>query len=208
MMDINSLQKLSKPSNPPMRVDRRQPIDVADLVQWAYQVQRVDMADFSAAPDGYGSSCVARVERIGALGVRVDTFLSLGNPVHPDAETVHAKVLGMGGWMTGCLMEFGRSGLEPDPMLGQEPKARPVLGRTGFKMIRDHNRNAIACEITWDGPDWREIEFARLKYERWHEALTALAESLKAEGLTSYLVTGPAAKSMPWHRGIDDTQKP
>ena len=156
---------------------------------------------------GYGSSSVARVERVGQLGIRLGGAVNVGASVHPDAETVHSAVLALGGWMTGCLIDFGRSGLVPDALVGQEPRARPVMGRTGYKMIRDHNRNAIACELTWDGPDWREIEFARMRYERWHEALSALTGSLRRDGLGDYRVTGPRANPRPWFRGIDFTQK-
>jgi hypothetical protein len=208
MAYINLPQKLSELSNLPLKVDRRQPIDIADLVEWAYQVQKVDLADGPVSSQGYGATGVARVEQVGALGIRVDSFMNLGSPVHPDADEVHSAVLRLAGWRTGCLLDFGRSGLVPDPLVGKEPRARPVMGRTGYRMLRDHNRNPIACVITWDGPDWREIEFARTKYEFWHQALSDLADSLRRNGLSSYLVTGPSAIPRPWERRIDNTQKP
>lgn len=196
--------------NPPRGgVGYRKPIDVGAIVVWAYGREKVHFTPGTIGPAASCWDSVARVERIGMLGGFVDSGLSVGSTVAHDAETVHEAVLGLPRPWPGILITYGKSGLVPNWMPRPRPLIyRPVLSRKGTaKMIRDHNGNALACEVEVTGDEPERIVTARMAYLDWWDALEALALALADARLVDHEVTGPIAPREPWTASLDNTQK-
>ena len=192
---------------------QRVSVDIENLLIWAYQKQRVHALDgggvglhelerLASGIEWAGSSAdgIATIERIAALGCRVDGGGYSHGEVHPDAEIVHAAVVKLGddldtGLVIMCAVAARRpewfEGKRAELVVDVDAKGRPIP-------LRDRHDNIIPGKFRQRWTVRPEvIEGARLLYSRWWDALDVLAKSLPG-ALREHVATGPAAPSRPW----------
>jgi hypothetical protein len=189
----------------------RKLVDVEWLIEWTYRLQLADKMSLASDVRTYWpsvSACgVAAVQRVGHLGVTVDSFgPAFGGSVavHVDASLVHDVVTAMGGAACGLVIKHGRTGTRPD-FLGDGPsRFVPAAGAPLHSPIvenYDKRRNRIApyCPVIWHDAAESIVE-ARRRYGIWHAALAGIAEDLvrHVDRLKSHQVTGFAAPARPW----------
>jgi hypothetical protein len=178
-------------------LDRREPRDVEDLLRWAYQVERADLAE--------GPGIGAELARLGCRAADwsrpiVDGGGRFAAVLNEDAERVHETVRAMG--LGRVVVRHAMLGTRPEWNLGGALRAHPVWeydsrGRRHVGMIHAWNGAPIACKIGYTGGDAREREAAQHGWLDWWEALQSLRDELDGR-LRRYRPTGPAAPLQPW----------
>lgn len=192
--------------------DKRQPVDVEDLVRWAYGKERVGNCDQGPiaelrhlAADFGDSGCgMGQVERYVSLGAMIAP-LSRGSIelIHDDAGQV-AEWVGMLGQVERDLVKrHGANMSRPDPAGPGPSRWGPQFmddPRSGARVVRvikwDENRNEVYpyCPLRWIDTA-AEVEAARGRYQLWHEGLARVAALALANPwrLSAWRVTGFAA---------------
>lgn len=177
-------------------------IDAEALLNWTYIEQsagRVSLKDFG--PGGYVDSVVL-VERIQALGTRIDGGGPCGHDIHPDAQAVHE-------WCVKherLLIQYAVCGLRPD-WIPEGPQFVAVLNNAGEPRIYSATHKdargklfpARWCPVLLTNlPE--TVAFARRLYGEWHAALCRFAQTFSGGSvrLTRFRAVGPAAPAEPW----------
>jgi hypothetical protein len=191
----------------------RASMDIENLLIWAYQKQLVGALDgggvglheverLASGIEWTGSSAdgVATIQRIAALGCRVDGGGYVSGDVHEDAETLHQAVIALGDDLdTGLVIMCARAGRRPEWFPGK--KAEQVIDRDprGRAVpLRDGSDNAIPGKYRMRWTVRPEVlDGWRVLYTRWWDALDVLAKALPGR-LAKHAVTGPAAPAKPW----------
>lgn len=204
---------------PANKKKHRHDITVDNLVIWTYQRQKADLIvergvgllPHEKDADGIFYKNISgdgtyQVHRNAELGTRIDCFGFPSAEIHPDAELVHEliKAKSFTHLERGLLIDYGKTALVPDCLIGAKPEIRPVFRKNGKpKMIyADRDRTKpIACEIEIVMSQ-DHIEFKRRIYGQWWDALDKLCNELwKRDTLvTSYNVQGLAIARDPWVR--------
>jgi hypothetical protein len=196
--------------------------DIEDLIVWAYHVEQADKAGRGGWGLGGGSDSILRVERAALAGSAGGTT---GNVCHPDAEAIHAAVLGLSRWERALVISHGHASSRPDWMTGARLVMAAVEGVRGNpKRIYDQGRNVIghqvrpACELAAgevhyapmgrDVGEWFSdlVDGHRVMYAAWRDALARLACELDG-ALGDCRPVGPAAPARPWEAGVDVGRK-
>lgn len=125
----------------PVGTERR-PMMLLEALRWAYSRQMVDVVTGKRLSEGeprerHGASAdgIAHLLRIKALGCRVDGGRGSGGAdfdCHPDAETIHDAVLSLGDINARLVVEFGYTGMHPQP---STPKAQPCPASPGIENV-------------------------------------------------------------------------
>jgi hypothetical protein len=187
-------------------------IDVESLLVWTYRDQRADIVlgwDFESDPSGaaaigrplgFGRDSLAALERVGALGVRVDGGGPSSDAVNIDAEATHRAVTRLGRETATLVVYHARLASRPDDHItirrGRFVAARDAQGRTVLEdrsPKKNNDRNYAACKLVWIPPS--NTAFARRNYRHWHDAMSALATDLRDQ-LWWYTVLAPRAPSI------------
>jgi hypothetical protein len=152
---------------------------------------------------GSSTDGCASVAEIGRIGCRIDVSPGGGAPKrHPVADLV-AELLERSP-QGGMLLDYARAGARPK---GWRPPERWVRPEAWTPADADA---AISFDGRRNGPrycpviisyDEAAMEAGRDEYERWRQALAALAWLLSSRAL-GFVVTGPAAPAAPW-KGVD-----
>jgi hypothetical protein len=199
-------------------VKSRQAVSIEWLLSWAYRRQRVveitgrslSRGEAAAAGERWvkerttsGDGCVAIYEG-GILGRKIDGGLpprGIAQPLHPDAETVHDAVLEMPWHQAALLINFGRTGLAPEPV----PPVRfyRIPERVGGRKVRIRSQYDVdlKCRRRWSCVQPYPDEQVRQMYEGrlqvFRDALEALRDRLRDVELRDYVVVeGPDERVM------------
>lgn len=183
--------------------------DVEALANWAFGPQRADASPVSGLCEiearaagydwqGFSADGLVAVERIAAVGCRIDRSGPGRDAVHPVAELVVAEAARL---VDGDLLaHYARIGCRPggwDAKPRYEPE-RWREGREGVEAIWlmcEMTRRAYCPVILWNGPD--EIAERRETYSRWWRAMSALWLPLRCYALPFELKKLRAAAE-PW----------
>ena len=180
---------------------------VEDALDWAYRRQRVEGAlesldeRWAAAPGrSWSRDGVVAVQRIAALGCRVDASMDLGYDVHEDARAI-AAIAGR----YRLVVELARAGALEGPWWAPNGpgRYRPETDATGRALMiwptTGSKKTAIACRVVLDGDDPRVVEHARAVYRAWWSALAEVAAALAETCLETMRVRAtPRARAEPW----------
>lgn len=182
----------------------RQVMDIERLVVWTYQQQAADRVVARQGGRYYPSSggdSAAAVARRMSIGVAVDCAGSAAydaGHLHPDADLVHAHVVGFPSLVAGMIIRHGRAGTRPD-WEEEGVQLRPILRGNGKPKIVYHDtagRQPAYCPVVAD-PCHEHVDFVRRQYVAWWDGLKELAAGL--DGLLSdHVVTPPATPRCPW----------
>ena len=191
-------------------IDLRDPVDIERLLVWTYRDQRADVViglgmrffEQEAAMDGrtrYATSTdgITALQRVGALGTRVDGGGASAAALHPDAEVVHDAVMMLDRHLAMMVIEHARASSRPDQTAIVPPRAHPVLNRLDRPTVRydgwDSGRHYGWCPVDWTvAPTTAEV--VRLEYATWRRALLLLTVALSRDGrLARHRAMAPAA---------------
>lgn len=193
----------------------RASLDIENLLIWAYQRQRVHALDGGgvglheverlASGIEWGATSadgVATIQRIAALGCRVDGGGYSHGEVHGDAEIVHRAVIGLKDDLDiGLVIMCATAARRPECYEGKQAELVPDRDAKGRAIsLRDAHGNALVGQyrMRWNiRPE--VLDSARLLYLRWWDALDVLAKGL-AGGMREHVATGPAASREPWSK--------
>ena len=180
------------------------PIDIEDLLHWAWKVQAVEAALGGRSMEGPGRvrSSAGLVYDYGQLGLRLGGGGgAIAADLHPDAETAYQAVCRLPDNQRNLVAECARAGLRPDWMPGAKPRPVMVERRRGKPAIvyKDQIRRKypLYCLLRYD-PDPDLIAYRRQQYSLWRAGLVTLADALQSLRLERYQVTGPKAPLAPW----------
>lgn len=191
---------------------------------WVYQVQKADLvidhgvglfpAEKAAAgvPHVFvsGDGCY-QVEQNALLGACVDYFGHGTAKLHPDAEMTHDLIRSKSVKPVhkGILLEYGKTGREPDWMEGEKEKLVPKLTKSGkLKYIVDASRHKRGCAVEPNMPS-DYVKFKRFCYLEWWDALDAFrCLLLERETLVDHVILPCSLKREPWLKNpVDIAQK-
>jgi hypothetical protein len=120
---------------------------LAEALRWAYSRQMVDVVTGKRLSDGEdgerraaSADGIARLMRVKALGCRVDGgggAWGASLVCHPDAERIHDAVMALGEINARLVIEFGYTGLYPEPCV---PRAEPCPASPGIEHVVDGTR--------------------------------------------------------------------
>lgn len=175
-------------------------VHVNEFILWVYQDQKADIvidrgvglypAEKLAAGLEHisvsGDGC-HQVEQTSLLGTRVDYSGRGTAALHPDAELAHDTLRGRSVThaQRGIILDYGKSGREPDWLAGKKAAMVPVRTKKGrLKFIVDHNRNRKACSVEPTEPNGY-LEFKRFCYLQWWDALEAFRVLLVSKDMLS-----------------------
>jgi len=178
--------------------------DIEWLVNWAFQVQRVEAALRNVTPDAPAISPSAMLQML-ELGCRVDTSSSAQKwdsaRCGDDAVVIYDCVRRLPREAVGLVVMHGRAGTRPDWCPEGVGCEVPVLTAKGKP--RRIYRDPIKCRgdlgpmMRWQGHRPEVVEFHRAQYRVWHLALNALVLPLN-EGLGDYVATKLVKNGWPW----------
>lgn len=182
-------------------------IDIEALLVWTYRDQKADRAEAQNRSLGYGLDSSLRVERAACGGA--GPVARIGSGLHPDAEAVHAAVLGLSRFQQELVIRHARVNGRPDWMPGARPVMAGVLTSRGTTArIYDANGNAIGHKVrcgvecgsaVYYGWTMERVADVRSFWAAWWDALADLAEYLRIGSfLTAHSVGGPAVLARPW----------
>lgn len=207
---------------PRPRTTARRHLSVLDLIEWAFQREKVSLDfDAHAAPDnrpGVGTEWLLMQRKL--LGTQIDGG-GRSDP-HPDAEAVASALAVLPDHLGGVRMalriaEMARAGQRPDAGLGLSARVEP-------RAWRRCKHGVFAERVFWDGPgrwpvtqvsgDWgfacpvritgTEAEVARRRalWTQWRGALESLRFALSRQGaLTCHVLTDDLPPRAPWQKG-------
>lgn len=187
----------------------RQTIDIEHLLQWVYGAQQAHRSGAGGAMPslgwnrGFSADGCVRIAEIQALGIDLRGISrNLGYDLHPDAETVSTVInRTVEREMRIILVQYAVACIRPAWGDAATWWAGPVLRGNGKpKMIYDHHRNAVACEVECKGPSPEYIASRRQLYRDWWGALEGLCVTLNALPLRDHHVVGPHAPAAPWEQ--------
>lgn len=176
--------------------DTRRPIDIEDLLIWAYADQRV------AACTAYGLSpsitSTAVVERVGTLGCRVDGGGAGSGKAHPDAVTIDCALMATAA--RGLLIHYACLRGRPDILQCRViPDRCPRSGRVG--RLYDDSRHWIGCHVRLTAAP-EAVERSKQIYVDWWTGLRSARLLLADSCLRDFTITGPRASRTPWSRPV------
>lgn len=175
-------------------------IDIEELLNWAYQRQKVEGANRGPIL-GFADDSVLRVARRAMTGSGGSGGPSI---VHDDALLVADAVERLAPIPRGLVMAHARAGTRPDDTLGMRtrivPRRRKPDGRAETEVLYDRNRHRIG---EWTPiatvDDAESIEWHRNIWRLWWCALEDLRHQLARPGLLEdHAPTGPAVSAAPW----------
>lgn len=116
-------------------------VSLKEMLRWAYNSQMVDVLSGKLIDDDQhafvvGETASDLVSHFSNLGTRVDNAGSnrfAKNDVHPDAELLHDKVLELGKIDARLVVQFGKTGMFPEPELPVAHPA-PVMAGDHYKI--------------------------------------------------------------------------
>lgn len=157
-----------------------------------YRVQRVSSDGLSAA------------KRLGVLGCEVSGGPSSFN-IPEVAEIIHKEVVGLHSSMKFIILDYAKSGAEPDWLPDAVTHERYLLNAAGKKQpIYDNNRNitgyeteTVNCETT--------ILYSRMIYAFWYDSLNFLCDKLNDK--LSFNIIKLQRKRTPWGYDLDSYLK-
>jgi hypothetical protein len=204
---------------PVRRHERRRPIDIEALLIWVYRDQKADrvlrhgmglheqeVALAGLVPSHSSGDGIATLQRIAALGTRVQGGGPSADALHSDAEITHAAVSALPHPITALLIRHARYASRPDGdavVLPRPTRETALNGRTKITYAPwDKSHGYGWCEVAWTVSPVSE-SMIRADYERWHCALSVLALALSRDGrLTHHAVRPPGAPRTPCVRFI------
>ena len=194
-------------------------IETARFVTWLYRDQKAHICfdrglfDAEAAYNGAivrrsSADGVAKIEKIGLVGVRVDEFGPDAGEMHDDAIEAHTFILRQGLYE---LSLYGRNGSTPDwggDFYRLEPHWKREPAWEGYRtprpgsyrlIYRPPSKEPIACALA---PPVQP-EFVRAlcdEYTAWRTGLQMLFDHFTAKPglLKRYKLTPPEAPVEPW----------
>lgn len=181
-------------------LDRREPVDVEDLLRWAYQVERADLAE--------GAGLAADLGRLGCRAADwsrpiVDGGGRFAAVLNEDAERVHETVRALG--LGRVVVRHAMLGTRPEWDVGGALRAHPVWeydsrDRRYVGMIHAWSGEPIACKVGYSGGSAAEAEAAQHRWLDWWEALASIRDAVDGR-LRRVRATGPAVPLQPWKWG-------
>jgi hypothetical protein len=180
-------------------------LDVEELVNWAFEKQRVEDVAKTLMPQA-PASLVSGLSSLLVLGTRVDSSSAgarmLGARCHEDAAVIYDAVMALApeAWM--LVIKHGRNGTRPDwHEEGPGEWVQPVDKQGNpRKLWRDPaNRRGF---LGFQGPvligtDPVHVELARTSWSLWRAGLADLIPVLNAE-MVDHVAEGPAIPTEPW----------
>ena len=192
------------------------------FIKWSYGLQLVDRltgkslyeaerradnaSGYGAQPIRHTQDGTMAVARNAALGTAIDSARGpvLMQDCHPDAEALHDLVLAMPWHQAGLIVQYGRTGIEPEiPAGAPRPKALTEFDGRRFvpRIVSRYNFQSSTtltwCMLVWT-PDAREIAHARSVYSIWYAALLGLMDDLASIEFRAHEVTHIAAAAPSW----------
>lgn len=184
------------------------PVDL--FLQWAYQNERIDtvvdrgggLYPAERAADGIDVRRVAAGGGYMPLGTKVDFSGVVSSDAHPDAELVHDLISSRAftAYKRGILLDYAKSGIEPDWMPGASPVIVPKYDRKGRIVVRyDDSRHPVYCLIEVKVSQ-ELIQTMRGFYCDWYDAMRDLTYKLWAadSNLTSFNILPLEKNREPW----------
>lgn len=139
-----------------------------------------------------------QIERNAAVGTVIDYSGPAGSKLPHDAELAHDLIRSnrFSRLERGILIEYGRSGLEPDWVKPTKQHLRPHTSKRGiYKMVHTNPRKPAQVLANQE-----YIAHRREIYTKWYDALMRLVD-VAAENrdmFTEYLVEKPSVAREPW----------
>lgn len=203
----------------------KKPVDIEDLLAWAYRDQRVGevlgggvplRGAIEREPMGSSRDGVIMMERLGLLGCAVQGGGARGaGEVARDAETVFEVVAGLTGGarpgLRALIRTHAAAGTVPDWVPHPRPKCFALHGTytDGRGRRHAHEYQTDRASGLGDRPyfalvGYRDMPEAvaekRMVYAAWREALDVLATYFRRHHtlLTDHVVTGLRRSPAPW----------
>jgi len=198
-------------------MSEKRTIDIERFCRWAYHDQRAEETIEQWEewePRLLGSfNSDAMMANYTVLGVRISGggLSAYRNfDLHPDAELLHDRVMGLGRDASILIRVCAKADLRPDWRPGAEPRWEPCTTwqRTNGEQMPMYEYDAgyRGGKQPWFCPlrlvdGLESIAYHRRVYATWYGGLVSLATALAAnrEDLIRHSVTGPAAPAAPWN---------
>lgn len=183
-----------------------QSVTMVWLLEWAYRVQKVAdiLARGACGQDAWEAGLAGGGSVLGA-GERVDGGMRAAAALHPDAERLHAAVMGLPLLTRGVVMQQAMVGGVPDWFPGaavveryaRDGRGQPIRVYDGNRRFVGYRRERVVMVEGEDiGLDAEGLRLARDVYAIWIDGVERLAGMRL--GLVAHRVTGAGAALAPW----------